>query len=80
MSREFAWRRVRVIGATDAKESAILVIPSQRPWPGVICTSANGADKVGIPVAGVNRLRNQRRNPEMVYVAPLSSLTCVVAP
>jgi len=53
MSREFAWRRVRVIGATDAKESAILVIPSQRPRPGVICTSANGADKVGIPWPGL---------------------------
>ncbi len=67
-------------GALLERDSASLVLPPQRPRPGVICTLADVADKVGIPVTGVNRSRNQRRNPEMVYVTPLSSLTCVVAP
>ena len=68
------------IAVTDVGDSATLVIPSQRPRPRCICTSADGAGKVGIPVAGLFRARNQRRNPEMVYVAPLTSVTCVVAP
>jgi hypothetical protein len=45
-----------------------------------ICAPADRADKVGIPVVGVTRLQIRRRNPEMVYFTPPSSLVCVVAP
>ena len=45
-----------------------------------ICAPADRADKVGIPVVGVTRLQIRRRNPEMVYITPPSSLVCVVAP
>ena len=62
------------------RQILLLWLSHRRDRGRVICNSANGADKVGIPVAGVIRLRNQRRNPEMVYVAPLTSVTCVVAP
>ena len=46
-------RRRRHRDVTEAVDSATLVIPSQRPRPVVICNSADGADKVGIPVAGL---------------------------
>jgi hypothetical protein len=60
--------------------AAIMVIPPQRPRPGAICTLANGADKVGIPAAGVIRPQIRRRDPEMVYFTPPTSVVCVVAP
>ena len=41
------------LDVTEVTDPATLVVPPQRPRPGVICTSADGAGKVGTPRPGL---------------------------